>query len=175
MGGTHLQTTAAAFRNLESAWAGSGGGCSLFESVLSYQATFTNGTCGAARAVPDIAAIADPSTGLFLAVGSFVAQTGTPGHFFEEIVGGTSLATPATAAILGLVDADRVFQHKPKFTNAQIGGYIYQAAAGATYHGRFFDVTSGSSGFAAGPGWDAATGLGVMLGPAMAAYLCTLP
>jgi hypothetical protein len=95
-------------------------------------------------------------------------------------VGGTHLqttaaASPATAAILALVDADRVFQSKLKLTKAEMGGYIYQAAAGATNHARFFDVTSGSSGFAAGPGWDAVTGLGVILGPATAAYICTLP
>jgi len=51
---------------------------------------------------------------------------------------------------------------------------IYQAAAGAYYHYRFYDVTTGSSGFAAVAGWDRATGLGVPLSAALASYLVNI-
>jgi subtilase family serine protease len=183
VGGTHLLTTATSFRTAESAWGGadsqggSGGGCSSLISVPSYQSAFTTTTCGGSRGAPDIAADADLYTGFFTSLGSNAAlglgQSCTPttcvaGNY---VIGGTSLACPLTAGILANIDADRVAHGKSKI-GSNLNTLLYQAAA-VSYHYRFYDVTTGTSGFAATANWDPATGLGVITGPAMAVYLLT--
>jgi subtilase family serine protease len=117
--------------------------------------------------VPDIAALADPYTGFLVYLGTNAG--GGPGYYE---FGGTSLASPLTAAVIANIDADRVFNGK-SILGANLNALIYQAAA--SYHYRFYDVTMGSSGFSATTGWDTATGLGVVLGPALATYLLTTP
>ncbi|HTB11717.1 MAG TPA: S53 family peptidase [Bryobacteraceae bacterium] len=185
VGGTHLISTAASFRNVESAWGGSdtngggGGGCSSQITAPSFQSGFSTTDCGTARGVPDVSALADPYTGLAIAVGSFAAlglsSTCTPticpaGTY---VIGGTSLASPLTAGVIALVDADRVAHSKAKL-GSNLNALVYQAAS-ASYRYRFYDVTTGTNGFAAATGWDEATGLGVILGPALATYLISLP
>jgi hypothetical protein len=66
-----------------------------------------------------------------------------------------------------------VFNGKSKL-GAATNHEIY-AAGSVSYHYHFYDVTTGSTGNAAAPGWDNATGLGVALGPSLAIYLMTLP
>jgi kumamolisin len=173
VGGMHLLETGASCRKLESVWdeitgGGTGGSCSLFESEPPFQSGFS--ACGTQRGVPDIAAVADPYTGVLVYLGS---NAGGPGLF---VIGGTSLASPVMAAIVAIVDASRVAQGKTilggSATSFNLTSLLYQAAVSPFYHYRLYDVTAGTN---AEAGWDTATGLGVTLNPALAAYLDSLP
>jgi subtilase family serine protease len=124
--------------------------------------------------VPDIAADADPATG-------FDLYTSDPTYASDENsrglveVGGTSLASPISAAL---------FTNALAAANRHTGiGNIH--AALYTAHRKdpraFRDVTSGSNGAAADRGsdpsvsarrgYDTVTGLGAALWPALTAYL----
>lgn len=103
------------------------------------------------REVPDISVDGDPGTG-------YVAFYG--GSW--RVVGGTSVASPTVAALVALAAASSACDgRRIGFLNP----VLYRAAAGA-YAANFNDVTSGSNGFgsvagfAAGPGYDMASGLG---------------
>jgi subtilase family serine protease len=175
VGGTNLLTTASGYRNVEAVWGdgnsgdgGAGGGCSPYVAQPTFQAGFS--TCGNFRGVPDISALADPNTGLLIYLGTNASGGGAGLYVF----GGTSLAAPLTAAIVATIDTARAFAGKLPL-GANLAQLFYQAAANPYYRYRFYDVAHGSSGNAATTGWDKATGLGVALGPALAAYLVALP
>jgi kumamolisin len=175
VGGTRLLETATSFRNVESAWGGAttsgggGGGCSIYVTSLAFQAGFS--TCGGYRGVPDVAALADEYTGFLVYLGSNAGPYGAGGYVF----GGTSLASPLTAAVIAVIDTARAAASKPPL-GANLNALIYQAAANPYYRYRLYDVTTGTTGsFAAGTGWDKADGLGVILGPSMSSYLVSLP
>jgi subtilase family serine protease len=169
VGGTSLLETTTSFRAAETGWSGSGGGCSTQIAAPAWQAGFSTGLCAAARGMPDIAALADPNTGVLVYLTP--PAVGVAGFY---IVGGTSLATPLTAGIVAQIQNARAAAGKAIFTGANLGSAIY-TAAGASYHYRFFDVTSGNNGDPAGSGWDQVTGLGVAMGPALTFALIGLP
>jgi subtilase family serine protease len=185
VGGSRLITTATSFRNVESAWGGAdtggggGGGCSADVTAPAFQSGFSTADCGTARGAPDVSALADEYTGFITGLGSFAALglssscTTTLCPAGEYVIGGTSLASPLTAGVIANIDADRVFNGK-SILGSNLNALIYQAA-GSSYRYRFYDITTGSTGFAAGTGWDEATGLGVILGPSLATYLLTTP
>ena len=85
----------------------SGGGASLLWKQPDYQegvvpdslATATGDRGGLVRAVPDISADADAFTGMSVGMLSFDDQGNVTGYF-EEPIGGTSLATPLIAGIV---------------------------------------------------------------------------
>jgi subtilase family serine protease len=85
----------------------SGGGPSLLWAQPAYQrgvvptslAKAPGNRGGLVRAVPDISAVADPSTGMAIGVLSFNSN-GAVNGFFEEPIGGTSLASPMVAGLL---------------------------------------------------------------------------
>jgi subtilase family serine protease len=186
VGGTRLTTTATSFRNVESAWGGAntsgggGGGCSTVLAAPAFQSGYSTTACAAFRGVPDVAGLADEFTGFATSVGTVAAQglssSCTPAlcPAGAYVVGGTSLASPLTAAVIADIDADRVFNAKAVL-GSNLNSLIYGAVAGSLYRYRVYDVNTGSTGFAAGTGWDRADGLGVILGPSMAAYLTGLP
>lgn len=184
VGGTKLLLTPTSFRNIESAWGtdsggGGGGGCSLYITAPAFQSGFSTGDCGTFRGAPDISADADEYTGMNTYLGAFAAlglspsctpALCPPGGY---VIGGTSLASPLMAGLIANIDADRVFNGKSKLgsgTNLSL-----YAAGSVSYHYHYYDVTTGSTGNPAAPGWDDATGLGVILGPSLAFYLLTLP
>ncbi len=173
VGGTRLLETTTSFRSVESAWGGAttngggGGGCSMYVTAPAFQAGFS--TCGGVRGVPDVAALADEYTGFIVYLGT---SAGGPGFF---VFGGTSLASPLTAAVIAVIDTARAAASKAPL-GANLNALVYQAAANPYYRYRFYDVTGGTTGsFPAGTGWDKADGLGVILGPSMASYLVGLP
>ncbi len=141
-GGTSLNRNSGTSRGWsESAWSGSGAGCSSWESKPSWQ---TDSGCGN-RTVADASAVADPGTGVA------VYDTYSEGGWF--VVGGTSASSPILASTYALA------ANPP--TN--------QAAASTLYanRGSLNDVTSGSDGSCspsylctAGSGYDGPTGLG---------------
>ena len=107
--------------------------------------------------MPDVAADADPRTGMALA---FTAG----GQNYLVAGGGNSVATPLWAAVLAL--ADQYAGRDLGFVNPA----LYQIGRSASYHQAFHDVTTGTNtvtfpartitGYRAAPGWDPVTGWG---------------
>jgi hypothetical protein len=88
----------------ELAWSDSGGGSSPFEPEPSYQGTVQS---SGRRTTPDVAFLGDPNTGV--AVYETPPRGGT-GSWIT--VAGTSLGTPAWAAIIAIVDQGRALGGK---------------------------------------------------------------
>jgi hypothetical protein len=110
VGGTSLATDNVGRYLSETTWYDSGGGKSLYEAEPSYQ--FSVQATGK-RTTPDVAFDGDPNTGVA------VFQTSPyPGQGGWEVVGGTSLGTPAWAAIIAIVDQGRVLGGKGSLDGA---------------------------------------------------------
>jgi len=193
VGGTSLGVDQANTRAIETGWGtssyscntttlvcsrtgwlyGAGGGVSQLFAVPSYQ----QGMGFSGRAIPDVAALGDPQTGLL--VGQ--TQAFPDGNYYDEYrIGGTSLSSPIFAGLMALVD--QAAGHAHGFANP-----VFYANAGAFYdvlsvktavarrnfvngvdatNGtvdrlRTFDDYSGSPTQYTAPGWDNVTGLGV--------------
>lgn len=155
-GGTLLSASAGR-RSAESVWnsggGGTGGGVSAKFARPAYQsaAGVPKGPRGGGRGVPDVAGDADPNSGYRVVVDGKTEQ-----------IGGTSAVAPLWA---GLVAAINAAAPKPV-------GFAHPALYGNA--ARFNDIVIGDNkvagvGFAAGPGWDACTGLGTPIGAALVA------
>jgi subtilase family serine protease len=170
VGGTLLSNVSP---RAETAWSGSGGGRSAYVAMPSWQSTVTipgNPTNTAAnaslmrRGVPDVAYNASPYSGMY------VYQNG----WFS--VGGTSAGAPQWAALVAVVNANRVLGGKAAFTGTGFQQALYGTAAASTnYKASFLDVSSGTNGTCtsckASTGYDLVTGLG---SPNVASLLSTL-
>ena len=98
---------------------------------------------GTGRGVPDVAGNADPDTGY---------QVLVDGQ--RTVIGGTSAVAPLWAALIA-----RLAQAPGQVVRADPEPLYAGVTAGQPRPG-FRDITSGSNGaYAAGPGWDACTGL----------------
>jgi subtilase family serine protease len=166
VGGTNLGLTNGHIASpvSETAWSGSGGGCSLYEAKIAAQTGFVPTTCKN-RAVPDVSM--DGGT----PVSVYISDQGGWGGVY-----GTSLAVQIYAAFIATVNGIRGSSHP--LTSALSD--LYSAAAGAPtsagYLSDFRDITSGKAGsFSAGPGWDYTTGLGSPLAGALAPTLVSKP
>jgi subtilase family serine protease len=144
VGGTALKKAGNSRGWTETAWSGAGSGCSTYNTALSGQAGA--GTGCAKRAVADVSAVADPSTGV--AVYDSTAYQGQSGWM---VFGGTSVAAPVVAGVYGLAGNSASINNN----------YPY------SHSGSLFDVTTGSNGSCptsqwcnARTGWDGPTGLG---------------
>lgn len=140
VGGTTLNLDSSGAVISETAWSGSGGGVSAYETKPTYQTDY--GVTTTKRAVPDVSYDADPNTGVLV-----YDSTPYQGWSGWWVVGGTSAGAPQWAAIqaLGLSATNNNF---------------YQDAASSAYASYFRDITSGSNGYSAGLGHDLVTGLG---------------
>jgi subtilase family serine protease len=150
VGGTSLHRSTTARRGWsEGVWSGSGSGCSPLNSA-SWQPQPTTGCRG--RAVADIAAVANPETGVAV----------YDSYDFENTVGwltfgGTSAAAPIIAGVFALAgNTDDVSD----------GSYIWSHHTGGVN-----DITYGSNGSCPTPrwctahyGWDGPTGWGTPKG-----------
>ncbi len=140
VGGTTLRTAQGSRGWSETAWGGTGSGCELRIPKPSWQKD--KGCKG--RAMDDVAAVADPSTGVA------VYDTYPSGGWFT--VGGTSVATPIIASVYALAgNANTLKASQSLYTKSSL----------------LWDVTSGSDGTCkhhylctAGPGYDGPTGNG---------------
>ncbi len=152
VGGTTLNLSGTNTYLSEQAWNGTGGGCSTTQAAQPWQTSLPNWGatgCGSGRAMNDVAADADPSTGANVYDCSYFGLCG----FFQ--VGGTSLSAPLIAAVYGLAaNANTV---------AYPAALPYQKLGTSALH----DVTSGSNGSCspaiqctAGSGYDLPTGVG---------------
>ncbi len=104
VGGTTLSVNSAGDYQYELAWGGSGGGYSRFAAEPSYQRSI-QGT--GKRSTPDVAFDADPNTGVQV----FETPPGMSQGYWQ-VVGGTSLGTPAWAAIIAIADQGRALDGK---------------------------------------------------------------
>jgi len=155
VGGTTLNLTSSGAVTGESAWSGSGGGVSQYETRPSYQ---TSVNSYARRGIPDVSYDADPNTGF--PVYDSVTYQGQSGWFQ---VGGTSAGAPQWAAIIAVADQLRVASSQPRLTGASFAAntVIYTLQGTSV----LADITSGSNGSCgavctAGAGYDFVTGLG---------------
>jgi len=136
--GTSLAYNGSAYG--ETAWSGSGSGCSAYVTKPSWQ---TDPGC-ASRVVADVSAVADPFTG--------VASYNTYGGGGWGVYGGTSVAAPIIAGVYALAGyTGSTPRNKLPYDNPA----------------QLFDVTSGSTGSCGGSylctarsGYDGPTGLG---------------
>jgi kumamolisin len=146
-GGTSLQSSKGVITS-ETVWndgaqgGAGGGGFSNQFPLPAWQANANvKPPSGGGRGVPDVSGDADPETGYNVLV---------DGKSLVE--GGTSAVAPLWSALIALL-------------NQKLGkplGFLQPALYGLPQSaGAFHDIVSGSNGaFSAGPGWDAATGLG---------------
>jgi hypothetical protein len=148
VGGTSLTLNTNNSYASESAWSSGGGGASVGESEPGYQTSYGISLSG--RGTPDVAYNADPNTGVYV----YDSFENPPG-WYE--VGGTSAGAPQWASIIALADQSR---STPLSTNNLTSRTEYNAATGSVYASNYHDITTGSNGHPAGPGYDLATGVG---------------
>jgi hypothetical protein len=147
VGGTSLSKVSGTSRGWsETAWSGAGSGCSSYIAKPSWQ----HDTSCSRRMMADVAAVADPNTG--------VAVYDSYGSGGWTVVGGTSAAAPLIAAVFALT---------AKTSQTSQFSYVNP--------GDFYDVTSGSNGSCsasyecrATAGYDGPTGNGTPNGNAIA-------
>jgi hypothetical protein len=154
VGGTSLYLNSQNGFSSESAWSGSGGGISAYESQPSYQKGVVTQSA-TYRTNPDVAYDANPSTG-FAVYDSYGTPSGSP--WIQ--LGGTSAGAPQWAALVAIADQGRALAGKAALNGpTQTLPAIYALSA-ADFH----DTTSGSSAgrpsYSAGAGYDLVTGRG---------------
>ncbi len=110
VGGTSLYLNAAGNYGSEVAWSGSGGGQSHTVAEPSYQ---RNAQSSGRRSTPDVAFDGDPNTGVEVYQSSPYTGIGS-----WQVVGGTSLGTPAWAAIMAIADQGRTLEGKGSLNGA---------------------------------------------------------
>ncbi|MEV4615183.1 peptidase S8 [Kitasatospora sp. NPDC049258] len=152
VGGTALKRDSSSRGWSESVWLtssseGGGSGCSAYDAKPSWQ----KDTGCARRTIADVAAVADPATG--------VAVYQTYGGSGWAVYGGTSASAPIIAGVYALGGAPSAGSSPASFAYAHTGS--------------LFDVTTGSNGSCspaylckAGAGYDGPTGLGTPNGTA---------
>ena len=150
VGGTTLRRIGSTLK--ETAWSGSGGGFSRFYQTPDYQQSLASAQQKLFqnhRGVPDVAAEADPFTGLAIYQNNF-----------WTLGGGTSASAPIWAGIMAI--GNQMAGHPLGFINPA----LYKLSTSETYQQDFRSITSGNNsngsvkGYSAGPGWNPVTGLG---------------
>ncbi|MDT4938976.1 MAG: hypothetical protein QOG80_2647 [Pseudonocardiales bacterium] len=143
VGGTSLKRSTSARGWTETAWSGSGSGCSRQNAKPSWQ---SSATLCSGKANADVSAVADPYTGV--AVYDSTPYQGASGW---QVYGGTSASSPIVASVYAM--SGNTAGYPASYTWAHTSG--------------LFDVTSGSNGHCktrvwctSGTGWDGPTGLG---------------
>ena len=102
VGGTTLIVASTGQYQLELPWAGSSGGYAKFEAEPAYQRSVQD---TGRRSTPDVSFDGDPNTGVNVFETSPITGQGS-----WEVVGGTSLGTPAWAAIIAIADQGRAVE-----------------------------------------------------------------
>ncbi len=163
VGGTNLNYSNGTLVS-ETAWSGSGGGCSSVEPAIAAQTGFVPPSCRN-RATPDVSIDGGGLSPVYVLI------SGQGGWY---AVYGTSLSVQLWAGVTALANA----RHGAPLNGVQSA--LYAEAAGAPsatpYTSNYRDITSGSAGsFSAGPGWDFVTGLGSPLVNALVPSLVSPP
>lgn len=143
VGGTTLRLDSSGKYQSESAWSGTGSGCSRYETKASWQ----KDTGCRRRTTSDVSAVADPATGA--SVFDSLGYGGTSGWF---TLGGTSLSSPIIAGVYALAAS----------ASGSGASSLYAKANSSNTH----DVTSGQNASCgtylckAVTGYDGPTGVG---------------
>jgi len=153
VGGTTLTLNGSNNIQSETAWSGSGGGISQYQTKPSWQ----NGVVtqsATKRTMPDVAFNGNPITG----VAVYDTFNNSPATPWRKIAG-TSFATPSWAALVAVANQGRELAGLSVFNQATLMTSIYGMPAT-----NFNDITSGSSGGSipqsAGVGYDLVSGRG---------------
>ena len=164
VGGTALTLGPSDSYGAETAWSGTGSGCSGYEPAQSWQFADANWSltgCGAKRGVADVAADAAPATGAAV----YDTAPKNPNERGWRKVGGTSLAAPLIASVYALAGGG-------EGAYPAAGLYAHQGDSPDSLH----DVTSGSNGSCgetimceAATGYDGPTGVGTPRGWSLSA------
>ncbi|WP_293307669.1 S53 family peptidase [Mycolicibacterium sp.] len=153
VGGTTLSTDDSGGWLAEQAWfdaplsQGTAGGVSALYKRPQWQAALNTGRGEDRRLAPDVAAVADPFTGVKIV-------------FDQQVIsgGGTSLAAPIWAGITAVMDQYLV--ERDGRLLGELNPLLYNVAEGARFPA-FRDVVLGGNAVDnAGPGYDLVTGLG---------------
>jgi subtilase family serine protease len=142
VGGTSLSTDSSSRGWTESVWSGSGSGCSSYESQPSWQTSLLSSLsltgCGN-RVVADVAAVADPNTG----VAVYDTDLNNGGW---NVYGGTSASSPIIAATYALAgtpgSSDNPAQYPYNNTSA-----LYNVSSGSNGSCSPSWLCTGQSGF----------------------------
>ena len=163
-GGTTLNLNANNTIASETAWSGSGGGTSQYETEPAYQDGVQSTS---KRTIPDVAWDADPNTGVAVYDSFDEAQDGSA----WVPIGGTSVAAPCWSGLIAIANQGRMLAGASSLDGpSETLPALYTVSSND-----FHDITSGSNGgFKAGPGYDEVTGLGSpnasLLVPDLVAY-----
>lgn len=139
VGGTRLQLGAGGRWSNETVWNGNGaggGGCSVIFTAPAWQQNvegFAAAGCASKRAVSDVAADADPYSGLAVHDTSPECETSKVNWC---TIGGTSLASPLIASVYALAGGSGGAPYPARTL------YLHRASTPGSLH----DVTSGSNG-----------------------------
>jgi hypothetical protein len=160
VGGTSLTLNGDNSYNSETGWGyqsasagafiGSGGGLSQYESEPAFQQGVQS---TGFRTTPDVSLVADPATGAWIA-DTYNLDPSNP----FEVVGGTSLSSPAWAGLLALVNQGSAAAGKSALNSAsptEAGQALYSLP-----QNDYNAIESGNNGYTAGAGYDLVTGLG---------------
>jgi subtilase family serine protease len=169
VGGTTLNVDGSGNYLSETAWSGSGGGASLFETQPAYQSNFPIPFTTTKRGSPDVAYAADPNTGVYVYMTNYYGSTG----WF--IVGGTSAGAPQWSALIAIASSGRSLGNLST-TSSQ--SPVYDAASSGVYSANYRDIISGTNGpcgalCTATTGYDFVTGLGSPIANILIPYLQT--
>ena len=163
------------FQNFFGATEATGGGFSVIFGEPSYQQGTAGLHGGKQRGVPDVAY----NGAILHGVLTYLAIPGIPPGFYR--FGGTSCGAPQWAAITAIMNQKAA--KREGFLNA---GIYLTGTDSAAYAASFHDITTGNNsalefdssdnpvlvtGFSAGTGWDATTGLGSPIGSSVVDYL----
>ncbi len=142
-------------------WEEGGSGCSQIFAAPAWQsavADFSASGCGAERSVADVAAVANPNTGVEIYDGTPEGSSGEPQGW--GVWGGTSVASPIIAAEFALAGGS----HGVAFPAATLYSHLGDGED-------LFDVVSGGNGVCGGTiecqaavGYDGPTGVGSPIG-----------
>ena len=160
VGGTSLIADNSGNYQFETAWSGSGGGYSRYLAEPNYQRVIQ---ATGKRGTPDVAFDGDPNTGVEVYETSLDTGEGS-----WQVVGGTSLSTPAWAAIIAIADQGRALAGRGSLdgptqtlpTLYAVPSTDFHAVAGAVHSGRAGSFNA-----------NVVTGLGSPVGPALIADL----
>jgi hypothetical protein len=166
VGGTTL--TGSAGHWSQSAWNGTGAGCSELEPKPSWQTSDATSPGGCLnRTDNDVSADANPDPGVWIY--DTVRDPGSGAAPGWIAVGGTSVSTPIVAAAYALTDVEAGGPHEALSPDTFPAAYPYQNSSD------FLDITSGSDGSCesgrrylchARAGYDGPTGVGAIDGTA---------
>jgi subtilase family serine protease len=127
VGGTSLFLNSAGTYGSESGWIDSGGGLSQYESEPGNQQSVQS---TGHRSTPDVSLVADPNTGLSV---FFIPPDSTSGQGSWGVFGGTSVATPAWAGIIAIIDQGSALAGQPSLSTEGTLATLYSAPSTA-YH-----------------------------------------